>query len=192
MTKAIAFILLLFLFPVFVIFFIITKLTSKGPVIFKQKRMGKGKKEFTIYKLRTMLEDAENLKEGYLFLNEADGPVFKIQNDPRYTKIGKIIAKLGLDEIPQLINITKGEMAFVGPRPLPVNEAKQIPKKYEKRFSVMPGITSLWVVEGGHSLSFQKWMELDLYYITNKSFWLDFTICARTIWIFFMVIVNKF
>lgn len=192
MAKAIAAGLLFLLFPIFIFFAISIILTSKGSYLFKQKRLGKNKKEFLLYKFRTMIDGSENMKQNYAYLNEASGPVFKIKNDPRYTKIGKIISHLGFDELPQLINIIKGEMAFVGPRPLPVEEAKKIPEKYQKRFSVLPGITSLWVVEGGHALSFQKWMELDLYYVSHKFFWLDCKIILRTIGLFFKVALSKF
>lgn len=151
-------------------------------IFFKQKRLGKNKKPFFIYKFRTMVVNAENLKSKIQNLNEADGPVFKMYNDPRYTKIGRFLAHNGLDEIPQLINIIRGEMALVGPRPLPINEAKKVPKKYERRFSVLPGITSLWVVKGADHTSFKKWMEDDLEYIKNKSFLYDLKIIIQTIW----------
>lgn len=114
-------------------------------------------------------------------LNDIDGAVFKIRNDPRFTKIGKRLAKSGLDELPQLINVVKGDMSFVGPRPLPVEEANKIPKKYQKRFSVLPGITSPWVIKGTHRLTFTEWMELDMEYIRQKSFSLDLSIFVRTI-----------
>lgn len=185
-------VIVLLLLPLFVILYLLVKTLSTGPFFFRQKRMGKNKKVFTILKIRTMHKYAERYKERYKELNEADGPVFKIKDDPRYTKIGKVISQLGLDELPQLINVIKGEMAFVGPRPLPVTEAKQIPKKYEKRFSVLPGITSLWVVEGGHTLSFHKWMELDIYYVTHKSFWLDCSIIGRTMILFLRVVSKRF
>jgi len=151
-------------------------------ILFKQKRLGKNKKPFYIYKFRTMVTDAENLKSKIKNLNESDEPTFKIYNDPRYTKIGRLLAHTGLDEIPQLINIIKGEMAFVGPRPLPIDETKKISKKYERRFSILPGITSLWVVKGTDHSSFKKWMEDDLEYINNKSFWYDLKIIILTIW----------
>ena len=137
-----------------------------------------------------MVHQAEKKKKIYMHLNEADGPVFKIKNDPRYTKIGKIISRLGLDELPQLINIIKGEMRFIGPRPLPVKEARQILPKYEKRFSVLPGITSLWVVTGGHSLSFKEWMELDIFYVKHKSLILDIVIITRTVVVFFRLVLK--
>ncbi len=130
MQRLLALLLLLGIFPLCPIFFLCIKFTSPGPFVFRQKRIGKDKKSFTIYKFRTMVAEAETLKARYLKLNEADGPVFKIRSDPRYTSFGKILAHSGLDELPQLINIAKGEMAFVGPRPLPTYEAKKIPSKY--------------------------------------------------------------
>jgi lipopolysaccharide/colanic/teichoic acid biosynthesis glycosyltransferase len=181
MQRLAALILLIFFFPLFGIFYLLIKLTSRGPFIFKQKRLGKGKKPFIIYKIRTMVENAEDLKSKIHHLNQADGPVFKIRNDPRYTKVGKLIAQTGLDELPQLINIIKGEMSFVGPRPLPVDEALKVPKKYENRFSVLPGITSLWVIKGSHKLTFDQWMKLDLEYIKNNSVYLDIKIMLLTI-----------
>ena len=128
-----------------------------------------------------MIEDAENQKSKVQNLNEADGPVFKIHDDPRYTKFGRFLAHSGLDELPQLINIVKGEMSFVGPRPLPVAEAKKVPKKYEPRFSVLPGMSSLWVIKGTDHSSFDRWMELDLEYVKNRSFWYDFVIVIKTL-----------
>lgn len=178
-------ILALFLFilslPLYSIFFIAIKLTSPGPFIFSQRRAGKNKKPFTIYKFRTMVNNAEELKKNYLNMNEASGPTFKIRNDPRFTPFGRILAKSALDELPQLINVIKGDMVLVGPRPLPIDEAKKVPKKYQARFSVLPGLTSLWVIKGAHELSFEKWMELDLEYVKHKSTLGDLKIIAKTI-----------
>ena len=143
-----------------------------------------------MYKIRTMVTGAESLKSKVQSLNEADGPVFKIKDDPRYTKLGKWLALTGLDELPQLWNIVKDEMAFVGPRPLPVAEARKVPKKYQGRFSVLPGITSFWVVAGSHKLSFQKWMELDLEYVERKSLWYDIEIALKTILLIFSQIFH--
>lgn len=178
-----AFILLIVCAPLFLLFYILVKTTSKGPFIFKQKRVGKDKKIFMIYKIRTMVEEAENLKSKIQNLNEADGPVFKIRDDPRYTKLGKFISHTGLDELPQFINIIKGEMSFVGPRPLPVIEAKKVPKKYERRFSVLPGITSSWVIAGSHQLTFNEWMRLDLEYVNKRNIWYDLEIAVKTIFL---------
>ncbi len=181
--QLLAIILLLTTLPLWAIFYILVKLTSKGQFIFRQKRLGKDKKPFVMYKIRTMVERAEDLKSKIKNLNEADGPVFKIKNDPRYTKIGKFISHTGLDELPQLINVIRGEMSFVGPRPLPKNEADKVPKKYGRRFSVLPGITSPWVVGGSHRLSFKQWMELDLNYVKKKSLWYDLEIAIKTIFL---------
>lgn len=183
MQSLIASTLLIILSPFLLTLFILVKLTSKGPFIFKQKRAGKDKKPFYIYKIRTMVENAEIIKSKIQNLNEADGPVFKIAQDPRYTKFGRFLAHTGLDEVPQLINIIKGEMAFVGPRPLPVEEAKKVNKKYDRRFSVLPGISSLWVVQGTNHQDFNKWMKLDLEYVKNKSFWYNFMIAIKTVWL---------
>lgn len=178
--------------PLFVFLFIIIFIWLRQPFIFSQKRIGKNKKPFTIYKIQTMISNAEALKEKYSHLNEADGPVFKIKNDPRYTKIGKLLSKTGLDELPQLINIIKGEMAFVGPRPLPVEEANKILSTYHKRFSVLPGITSLWVINGSHKLSFKRWMELDLFYVKNRSILLDISIAIKTVSLIFQSFFRLF
>lgn len=199
MERLLAIIIFIFFLPLLVILYTIVKLTSKGPFIFKQKRMGKDKKIFTMYKIRTMVEGAETQRfhstssgQAKLeALNEADWPAFKIYNDPRYTKIGKFLAHTALDELPQLINIIKGEMSFVGPRPLPVDEAKKVPKKYEKRFSVLPGMTSLWIVKGADHRSFKEWMEWDLEYIKNKSFYYDAKILLLTLGLIIKLLINK-
>ncbi|KKU04132.1 MAG: Exopolysaccharide biosynthesis polyprenyl glycosylphosphotransferase [Candidatus Woesebacteria bacterium GW2011_GWC2_47_16] len=175
--------MLVFSIPLFALLWILIKLDDGGSLFFKQRRAGKNKKSFIMYKVRTMVLGAEKQKRKYLHLNEAGGPVFKIYEDPRYTRIGKLLAHSGLDELPQLINIIKGEMSFVGPRPLPISEAKRVPKIYEKRFSVAPGITSLWVVRGAHSLSFDKWMKLDLDYIKHQSLFLDLKVAISTVFL---------
>ena len=191
MQRILALMIFVIALPLLGIMYFIVRITSKGPFIFKQKRMGRGKKIFTIYKIRTMVEDAEKLKAKYQSLNEADGPVFKIREDPRYTGAGKIISRFGLDELPQLLNIIKNEMSFVGPRPLPVEEALQVPKKYEARFSVLPGITSSWVVVGAHKLNFKQWMDLDLEYVKKKNFWYDMKIVFKTMFLI-LKLVFKF
>jgi lipopolysaccharide/colanic/teichoic acid biosynthesis glycosyltransferase len=181
LERLLALFLLIFLSPLFVILYILVKFTSQGPFLFKQLRAGKNKKPFWIYKIRTMVENAEDLKEKIKHLNQADGPVFKVYDDPRFTKIGRFLAKIGIDELPQLINIVKGQMSFVGPRPFPLDEAKKIPKKYKKRFLVLPGIFSSWVAYGAFHNDFKKWMELDLKDVENKSFWYDLKIMLRSL-----------
>lgn len=183
LQRLLALIIFIITLPFFGLLWLLIKIEDSGPLFFKQERMGKGKKPFVMYKIRTMVVGAEKLKKKYLHLNETDGPVFKIRNDPRYTKIGKILTRTGLDELPQLINVVKGEMALVGPRPLPGNEAIKIPKKYQKRFSVLPGITSLWVVKGSHKLSFDEWMKLDLEYAKKRNIFFDVQTLFLTGWL---------
>ena len=147
--------------PLFVFIAILIPLTSRGSVFFIQKRIGKNGKVFKMIMFRTMKIGAEHLQKHYSHLNEASWPVFKIRNDPRFAGIGKFLSKTGLDETPQLINVIKGEMSLVGPRPLPIKEAKKLTKIQKVRELIKPGITSSWVVEGSHSMKFVKWMKLD-------------------------------
>jgi lipopolysaccharide/colanic/teichoic acid biosynthesis glycosyltransferase len=175
---------LLFLtWPLFLLIAFLIKLSSPGPVFFKQKRVGKKGKIFVLYKFRTMVKEAEKLKEKYLDLNEADGPVFKIRNDPRFINgLGKFLARSGLDELPNIFNVLKGEMSWVGPRPLPIDEEKKISQQVKKvRRSVLPGITSSWVVSGTHNLNFKQWMELDKQYIQKINFPEDLKILSQTV-----------
>ena len=155
--------LLIILWPIFLCVGLMIKLDSHGSVIFRQKRVGKDGKIFVIYKFRTMIENAEKMQDKYRSLNEVDGPVFKIKDDPRYTKFGKFLSHTGLDELPQLLNIIKGEMSFVGPRPLPVDEEKYIPLRWRTiRRSTKPGITSSWLISGAHGLTFNQWLQHDV------------------------------
>lgn len=177
--------------PIFALLWILVKLEDGGPLLFKQKRLGKNRIPFLIYKVRTMVVGAEKLQRKYKGLNEADTPVFKIYNDPRYTRLGKFLAHTGLDELPQLINIVKGEMKFIGPRPLPVYEAVKVPKRYSLRFSVLPGVTSLWIVKGAHSLSFEEWMELDMKQIKDGKFGLELSIITKTAFLVLGSLLSK-
>lgn len=192
MERVLALFFLLLSLPLLLIFYPLVKLESSGPFIFKQKRAGKNKKIFTIYKIRTMFGDAEKLKEKYLYLNEEERPVFKIRDDPRYTKVGKFLSHLGLDEIPQFVNVIRGEMSLVGPRPLPPEEAQAVPRKYQVRFSVLPGITSPWIIKGAHKLKFKRWMELDLEYIKKRSFGYDLYILLKTAVVILELVLIKF
>lgn len=161
-----------------------------GEYIFSQTRIGKNGKPFLMFKFRTMRLGADEEKSKYLNLNEADGPVFKIKDDPRFTKLGKILAYTGIDELPQLVNVLRGEMSLVGPRPLPVDEERRIPLQWrQKRSLVKPGITSSWAVSGTHRLSFPEWMELDMRDIRHKSAFYDAMIIFRT---FRLFIINVF
>lgn len=174
---------LIVLAPALLITAIFIKLTSPGPVLFVQKRIGLNKRTFSIYKFRTMVADAEEKIRELEHLNEVSGPVFKIKADPRITPIGRILRKTSIDELPQLINVLKGDMSMVGPRPLPVRDYKgfNTEDSYRRRFSVRPGITCLWQVAGRSSIPFEQWMELDLQYIDKWSIWLDVQILAMTI-----------
>jgi exopolysaccharide biosynthesis polyprenyl glycosylphosphotransferase len=174
--------LLLVLSPLLVVTAVLIKLTSPGPVFFRQERMGLNKRQFRIYKFRTMVPDAEKRIAELEKLNEVSGPVFKIKNDPRLTPIGKLLRSTSIDELPQLLNVLKGDMSLVGPRPLPLRDYRGFDKDWHRRrFSVRPGITCLWQVNGRSSIPFEKWMELDMQYIDEWSLWLDFKILAGTI-----------
>ena len=173
---------LVLLTPLFVLVGALIALTSRGPVFFVQDRVGHNKRRFRMYKFRTMTKEAELLQEELEGLNEAEGPVFKINNDPRITKIGKILRKTSIDELPQLVNVLKGDMSLVGPRPLPLRDYRRFQKNWQKRrVSVKPGITGLWQVCGRNDLSFDRWIELDMEYIDHWSLFLDFKILIKTI-----------
>ncbi len=174
--------LLAVLLPFLGVVAIAVKLTSRGPVFFLQERIGINKRRFKIIKFRTMVPDAEQLIPNLEAWNEASGPVFKIRNDPRITPIGKFLRRSSIDELPQLLNVLKGDMSLVGPRPLPVRDYQGFNEDWQRRrFSVKPGITCLWQVNGRSGISFDQWMLLDLKYLDEWSLWLDFKILARTL-----------
>lgn len=181
LQRLIALFLILLSIPVTLMIVILIKIIDGDKVFFLQKRIGKKGEQFSIYKFRTMVDGAEEMRRQYEHLNEADGPVFKVRNDPRFTKVGKWLSWSGLDELPQLVNVLKGEMALVGPRPFPVYEAEKVPAKYRRRQDVLPGITSLWVVGGTHELSFEEWMRLDLEYVRKRGLWMDVNVLLKTI-----------
>ena len=179
---ALSVLLLPFLVPLFLVVAILIKLTSEGPVFFTQDRLGLNKRRFRIYKFRTMVADAAQQQAAVEHLNEQQGPVFKIHADPRITHVGRLLRKSSIDELPQLLNVVKGEMSLVGPRPLPVRDYEGFDQDWQRRrFSVRPGITCLWQISGRSSIEFDKWMELDVRYIDEWSLWLDFRILAGTI-----------
>lgn len=159
------------------------KLTSPGPVFFRQQRAGLNGRPFTMYKFRSMVTDAEQLKHELAVLNEMSGPVFKISNDPRITAIGRFLRRYSVDELPQLLNILRGEMSLVGPRPLPVDEVQRFDDvAHRRRLSVRPGLTCLWQISGRNNLTdFAEWVRLDLDYIDHWSLWLDLKILFLTI-----------
>jgi len=162
---------------------VLIKLTSKGPVLFRQQRSGLNGRPFTIYKFRTMGVDAEQRKQELASRNEMRGPVFKVTNDPRVTPIGKILRRCSIDEFPQFFNVLRGEMSLVGPRPLPVDEVKRFDDfSHRRRLSVKPGLTCLWQISGRNNVvDFKEWVRLDLEYIDNWSLWLDMKIICRTV-----------
>lgn len=173
--------LLILLFPVMIIVAFLIKLTSPGPIFFCQTRVGINQRQFTLYKFRSMVIDAEKCKLKLKYLNELDGPVFKIKKDPRVTPVGRIIRKLSIDELPQLFNVLIGKMSLVGPRPPLLDEVKNYAWIYRKRLSVKPGVTCIWQISGRNNVSFERWMEMDYEYIKNWSLWLDFKILIITI-----------
>lgn len=159
----------------------IIKLTSPGGAFFVQERIGMNRRKFKLLKFRSMCADAEARKKDLAAANEMDGPVFKIKNDPRITPIGRFIRKTSLDELPQLINVLKGEMSLVGPRPPLPSEVDQYEWLHRRRLSIKPGITCLWQVSGRNTVTFRRWMEMDKEYVENWSIWLDVKILARTV-----------
>jgi exopolysaccharide biosynthesis polyprenyl glycosylphosphotransferase len=174
--------LLILCSPLFIVVTILIKFTTPGSVFFLQERVGYNKRLFNIIKFRTMVEDAESLLPSLEHLNEAEGPTFKIKDDPRVTKLGKFLRKTSFDELPQLLNVLKGDLSLVGPRPLPVRDYQGFNEDWQKRrFSMKPGITCFWQIEGRSNISFSKWMELDMEYIDKWSLRLDLIILWKTI-----------
>jgi exopolysaccharide biosynthesis polyprenyl glycosylphosphotransferase len=172
---------LVLLWPVFLLIAIAIKIDSPGPVFFKQVRVGEDHERFEIVKFRTMRKGAEEELAELLPINEADGPIFKIRDDPRVTSMGRFLRETSLDELPQLINVLRGEMSLVGPRPPIPEEVEQYKPWHTKRLSVPPGITGLWQVSGRSELTFDEMVLLDLYYIEHWSPWLDLTLLLRTV-----------
>jgi exopolysaccharide biosynthesis polyprenyl glycosylphosphotransferase len=182
MDCVLSLLLLILLAPLLAIVAILIKFTSRGPVLFRQTRVGLNKRQFNIYKFRTMIANAEQVQDQLLSMNEMSGPVFKIQNDPRITPLGNVLRKTSIDELPQLFNVLTGDMSLVGPRAMSLRDYKLFDKDWQRRrFSVKPGITCLWQVNGRNSIPFEQWMELDMQYIDKWSLWLDLKILARTV-----------
>lgn len=178
---AVSLALVLISLPVFAVIAIAIKLDSPGPVFFLQKRVGLRGREFNLIKFRTMVKNAEEMRKLIENQNEMDGPVFKVRNDPRITRVGKFLRETGLDELPQLFNVIKGEMSLVGPRPPLPSEVKQYPDQFLRRLSVKPGITCTWqVIPNRNSVRFERWMQLDMEYIDKWSLKLDFLIFLKT------------
>jgi len=178
---------LLLLFIPFIIISFFIKFSSKGPVFFTQERIGMDGKTFKIIKFRTMIKDAEKIRKKLETLNEASGPVFKIKGDPRITKVGDFLRRTGLDELPQLLNVIKGEMSLIGPRPPLESEVRQYEKWHMRRLSVKPGITCIWQIQPNrHSISFDEWISSDLEYIDSWSVKKDIILFFKTIRTFFV------
>jgi exopolysaccharide biosynthesis polyprenyl glycosylphosphotransferase len=166
--------------PFFVVTALVVKATSAGPVFFRQVRTGRNEQPFSMMKFRTMYEDAESRRHELEHLNEVDGPLFKVQNDPRVTRVGRFLRRTSLDEFPQLINVWKGDMSLVGPRPFIVSEAMKIEGWARKRFEARPGMTGLWQVSGRNELSHLELCRLDYLYVASWSFWWDMQILWQT------------
>jgi exopolysaccharide biosynthesis polyprenyl glycosylphosphotransferase len=167
----------------FLLIALMIKITSPGPIFFRQRRSGLNGKPFTMLKFRSMVTNAEQRKAEIAILNEMEGPVFKVTNDPRITPIGRMLRRWSIDEWPQMINVLLGDMSLVGPRPLPVDEVLKFDDlAHRRRLSVKPGLTCLWQVNGRNTVtSFREWVRLDLEYIDNWSIWLDLKILCKTV-----------
>jgi exopolysaccharide biosynthesis polyprenyl glycosylphosphotransferase len=167
--------------PVWLAIAAAVKLTSSGPVFYLDRRVGLGEREFGMIKFRTMVHGAAAMQAALEAMNEADGALFKIKDDPRITRVGKVLRRFSLDEIPQVLNVLRGEMSLVGPRPLPLRDYMQLEDWHRKRYHVLPGMTGLWQISGRSSLSFDDLVRLDFYYLDNWSIWLDISILAKTL-----------
>ncbi len=176
---------LILLSPVIAIVACAVKFTSKGPIFFSQKRVGKNGQLFDMYKFRSMVVNAEELKEKLVHQNEMSGPMFKMKEDPRVTKVGKFIRKTSLDELPQLWNVLKGDMSLVGPRPSLPKEVKQFEKWMYKRLTVKPGLTCYWQVSGRNNIDFEDWMKLDISYVEDRNLWIDIKLIFKTVLVLF-------
>ena len=176
---------LIMLSPILLIVGISIKLESKGPVFFSQKRVGLNGKEFDMFKFRSMVVNAEELKEKLSSQNEMSGPMFKMKDDPRITKVGKFIRKTSIDELPQLLNVLKGEMSLVGPRPSLPNEFKEFESWMMKRLEVKPGLTCYWQVMGRNNIGFEEWMKLDIKYVDERNTVIDIKLIFKTFFVLF-------
>lgn len=173
---------LVLLAPLFLLTAMAIRWEGKGPIFFSQERVGLNKRRFRMFKFRTMVAGAEGMQGELEGRNEADGPVFKIKDDPRITGVGRFLRKFSIDELPQLFNVLRGDMSLVGPRPLPVRDYNGFDQdRQRRRFSVRPGLTCLWQINGRSEICFEHWMDLDMQYIDHWSLWLDLKILLKTI-----------
>lgn len=176
---------LVVLLPILLLVSVLIKVESKGPVIFAQGRVGKDGKMFKMYKFRSMVANAEELKEKLMKQNERSGPMFKIRDDPRITKVGKFIRRTSVDELPQLVNILKGDMSIVGPRPSLPKEVKQFEEWMMERLNVKPGLTCYWQVSGRNDIEFTEWMKLDVKYVKERNIIIDIKLIFKTFFVLF-------
>lgn len=176
---------LIVLSPIILIVSLLIKFESKGPVIFSQDRIGKDGKVFKMYKFRSMVVNAEELKEKLKEQNEMSGPMFKMKEDPRVTKVGKFIRKTSIDELPQLINILRGDMSLVGPRPSLPKEVEQFEGWMMERLEVKPGLTCYWQVYGRNNIDFEDWMRLDIKYVRERNTLIDIKLIFKTVFVLF-------
>ena len=177
---------IILLSPLFLIVAILIKLEDpKGKVFFAQERNGRYPKTFKMYKFRSMVHNAEDLLKDLMDRNEQTGPVFKINDDPRITKVGKFIRKTSIDELPQLFNVLKGDMSLVGPRPPIPHEVDQYNSYQMQRLAVKPGLTCIWQVSGRNNIGFDEWVEMDIEYIKNRNLWLDIKLIFKTVGVLF-------
>ncbi|MCK4774095.1 MAG: sugar transferase [Candidatus Krumholzibacteria bacterium] len=173
--------MLILLIPILPLIAVMIKLDTRGPVFFKQDRVGEGGKLFKFYKFRSMIHEADGSKASLIELNEQDGPVFKIRSDPRITSVGRFLRRSSLDEIPQIFNVLKGDMSVVGPRPPLPSEVVNYQPWHMGRLAVRPGITCLWQISGRSQIGFNEWMRLDMEYLKTRSFRTDLLIFLKTI-----------
>lgn len=177
---------IILLSPLFLIVAILIKLEDpKGKIFFAQERNGKYPKTFKMYKFRSMVHNAEELLKDLMDRNEQTGPVFKMNDDPRITKVGKFIRKTSIDELPQLFNVLKGDMSLVGPRPPIPHEVDQYNSYQMQRLAVKPGLTCIWQVSGRNNIGFDEWVEMDIEYIKNRNLWLDIKLIFKTVGVLF-------
>lgn len=176
---------LIVLSPILLIIAIAIKMDSKGPIFFKQDRVGKDERIFSMYKFRSMVVNAEELKKSLEKENEMSGPMFKIKKDPRITRVGRFIRKTSIDELPQLINVLKGDMSLVGPRPSLAKEVEAFEPWMKERLTVLPGLTCIWQVSGRNNIPFKEWMELDIKYVRERSYLLDLKLIFKTFFVLF-------
>ena len=176
---------LVLLSPLLIIIAIIIKIDSKGPIFFAQERVGYKGNHFKMYKFRSMVLNAEELKEKLQEKNEMSGPMFKMKDDPRVTKIGKFIRKTSIDELPQLINVLLGQMSLVGPRPSLPKEVEKFETWMLERLNVKPGLTCYWQVSGRNDIDFEDWMKLDIKYVNERNLWIDIKLIFKTVFVLF-------